>query len=243
MKPAFYSGASGLLAFQSQMDVIGNNIANSNTIGYKATTSSFSDLLYTEMYVNTPNDPLTGHGVKAISTGINPKQSNLLQGQSVLDLAIIGDGWFCVEKDGNRLYTRDGSFGISLDGREAYLVNQEGAFVLDGEGNRIITRVQTGAAGVDYEALTSRVGVYGFSYAEGLTPFSNNLYAENAVTGQAIPLTEGQYEIATGYLEQSTVSLADEMVNLIAAQRAYQLSARVVQTADEIEQTVNSLRS
>ena len=243
MKPAFYTGASGLMAFQSQMDVIGNNIANVNTTGYKPTTSSFSDLLYTEMYVNTENDPLTGHGVKTFSTGINVQQSGLQQGQSALDVAIIGNGWFSVEKGEERLYTRDGSFAISLEGNNAYLVNQSGAYVLDNEGTRIGARVTSGTTSIDYEALTDRVGVFGFDYAEALTPVSGNLYAENEVTGPAAALTEGQYELATGYLEQSKVSMADEMVNLIAAQRAYQLSARVVQTADEIEQTVNSLRS
>lgn len=243
MKPAFYTGASGLIASQSRMDVIGNNIANVNTVGYKPTGSSFSDLLYTEMYVNTENDPLTGHGVKTFGTGINAQQSNLLEGQSVLDLAILGKGWFCVEKDGQRLYTRDGSFGISLNGDEASLVNQSGAYVLDTNGNRITTRITAAAAGIDYEALTSRAGVFGFDYTEALTPVSGNLYAENELTGPAASLAEGEYELVTGYLEQSKVSLADEMVNLIAAQRAYQLSARVVQTADEIEQTVNSLRS
>lgn len=243
MKPAFYTGASGLIAFQSQMDAIGNNIANVNTTAYKPTTSSFSDLLYTEMYVNTENDPLAGHGVKTFSTGINSEQSNLREGQSVLDVAIIGKGWFCVEKDGERMYTRDGSFGISLEGNNAALVNQSGAYVLDSEGNRVETLITPGASGIDYEALTQRVGVYGFNYDEALTPASGNLYTANEKTGEAAALTEGQYELATGYLEQSKVSMSDEMVNLIAAQRAYQLSARVVQTADEIEQTVNSLRS
>ena len=242
MKPAFYTGASGLIAFQSRLDVVGNNIANSNTIAYKPTTTSFNDLLYTEMYVNTQNDPLSGHGVKIIGIGIDAEQSNLREGQSTLDLAIIGNGWFCVENGEKRLYTRDGSFGISLDGEQAYLVNQSGYFVLDANGERISTRVRQGAS-IDNDELTQRVGVFGFDYPEALTPVSGNLYSENELTGEATVLTEGQYELAQGYLEQSGVSMADEMVNLIAAQRAYQLSARVVQTADELEQTINSLRA
>ena len=180
--------------------------------------------------------------IKIIGTGIDAEQSNLREGQSTLDLAIIGNGWFCVENGEKRLYTRDGSFGISLDGEQAYLVNQSGYFVLDANGERISTRVRQGAS-IDNDELTQRVGVFGFDYPEALTPVSGNLYSENELTGEAIVLTEGQYELAQGYLEQSGVSMADEMVNLIAAQRAYQLSARVVQTADELEQTINSLRA
>lgn len=243
MKPAFYTGASGLMAFQSQMDVIGNNIANVNTVGYKPTTSSFSDLLYTEMYVNTENDPLVGHGVKTFGTGINAMQSNLIQGQGMLDLAIAGKGWFGVEKNGERLYTRDGSLAISLEGDNAYLINQGGAYVLDNNGNRIGVRIDADTTSIDYEALTRRAGVFGFDYDEALVPASGNLYSQSAKSGEARVLAEDEYEIRSNYLEQSKVSLADEMVNLIAAQRGYQLSARVVQTADEIEQTVNSLRS
>ena len=113
---------------------------------------------------------------------------------------------------------------------------------MDANGERISTRVRQGAS-IDNDELTQRVGVFGFDYPEALTPVSGNLYSENELTGEATVLTEGQYELAQGYLEQSGVSMADEMVNLIAAQRAYQLSARVVQTADELEQTINSLRA
>ncbi len=231
------------MAFQNDMNVIGNNIANSNTVGYKPTTISFNDLLYTEMYVNTPQDPLTGHGVRALYTGIDAKQSNLVSGKSNLDLAIVGKGWFCVENDGNRLYTRDGSLSISLSGSEAALVNQAGAYVLDSQGNRITVQIPEGTTELDYDAMTARIGVFGFNYPEALTPASSNCYIANEFSGDAVALTEEQYEIRPGYLEQSGVSLADEMTNLISAQRGYQMSARVVQTSDEIEQTVNALRN
>lgn len=242
MKPSFYSGASGLVAFQNNMNNIGNNIANSNTVGYKPTTVSFNDLLYTEMYVNTPEDPLTGHGVRTIYTGVDTKQGNLVSSESVLDLAIVGKGWFSVEKDGERLYTRDGSFAISLQGDTAYLVSSGGAYVLDAQGNRITERIYADTNELDYNAMTDKVGVFSFLYPEALTPLSSNSYMQNDVTGEAVALTEGQYQIKKGYLEQSAIVLADEMSNLIEAQRSYQLSARVVQTSDEIEQTVNSLR-
>lgn len=243
MKPSFYSGASGLRAFQNDMNVIGNNIANSNTVGYKPTTISFGDLLYSEMYVNTPAEPLTGHGVRAMNTGIDAEQSNLISGKSILDLAIVGKGWFSVENNGNTMYTRDGTFSISLSGAEAALVNQSGAYVLDAAGNRITVQIPEGTTELDYEEMTKRVGVYGFNYPEALTPASSNCYIANEFSGEAVALAEEQYELRQGYLEQSGVSIADEMTNLISAQRGYQMSARVVQTSDELEQTVNALRS
>ncbi|NLV86551.1 MAG: flagellar hook-basal body protein [Clostridiales bacterium] len=242
MKPSFYSGASGLIAYQNDMNNIGNNIANSNTVGYKPTTVSFGDLLYTEMYVNTPEDPLTGHGVRTLYTGVDTRQGNLVSGESNLDLAIIGKGWFSVEKDGERLYTRDGSFSISLQGDMAYLVSNSGAYVLDSEGQRIAEQINADTTELDYNAMTDKVGVFSFLYPEALTPISSNSYMQNEFTGEAAALTEGQFQLKKGYLEQSGISLADEMTNLIKAQRSYQLSARVVQTSDEIEQTVNSLR-
>ena len=78
MKPAFYTGASGLVAHQEMLNAIGNNIANVNTYGYKRQTLSFQDLLYSEMYVNTPNETMTGHGVKSVYTGISVKQASLI---------------------------------------------------------------------------------------------------------------------------------------------------------------------
>ena len=137
MKAAFYSGVSGLVAYQEALNTIGNNVANVNTIGYKAQTTSFQDLLYTDMYVNTPENPLTGNGVKAVAVGISTGQAALIRTDRELDFAINGDGWFAVERDGSIQYTRNGSFSVGMDGYMAALVTSDGAYVLDSSGQRI----------------------------------------------------------------------------------------------------------
>lgn len=240
---AFYTGATGLNAFQESMDVIGNNIANVNTNGYKAVGTSFNDLLYSEMYVNTPNSPLVGHGVKATTKGIEAGQGITLPTSGKLDLAIAGRGWFALEAENGKLYTRDGSFAISLSGNTAYLVNKDGNYVLDAGGKRISATIDQKTTSIDTDALVKQIGIFEFAYPEALTPVSSNCYRANDFTGTATAAAQGDNTILVGYLEQSGVSITDEMANLITAQRGYQLSARVVQVADEIEQTVNSLRA
>ena len=252
MIKAYYAGASGLAAAQENMNVIGNNMANVNTTGYKPNTISFNDLLYSKMYVNSPKTPLAGSGVKATETGIDAHQGTPVPTESELDLAILGNGWFALESDGGTLYTRDGSFATTLSGNTAYLVNQEGKYVLDTNGRRISTTVSqttTGwsgstqtSTGIDSGKLIDQVGIFNFTNPGAMTPVSSNSYRANDLSGKATVAPKGENTILSGYLEQSGVSIPDEMVNLITAQRSYQLSARVVQASDEIEQTVNSLR-
>ncbi|NLW65204.1 MAG: flagellar hook-basal body protein [Clostridiales bacterium] len=242
MNTAFYTGASGLMAFQTKMNEIGNNIANVNTNGYRPVKTAFSDLLYSEMYIKSAQ-LLTGHGVKAAYSGIDASQGAPAATQGEFNLAIVGKGWFAVDTGSETLYTRDGSFSIDISGSNAYLVNQNGYYVLDNEGKKISAEIGTASPTVDSEKLTGKVGVFDFAYPEALTPAASNCYRANDLTGAAGVSAEGKYKILSGYLEQSGVSLPDEMTDLIVAQRGYALSARVVQTADEIEQTVNSLRT
>ena len=140
MKTAFYTGASGLVAYQESMDVIGNNIANVNTTGYKAQKTAFSQLLSTRMNTNE-DPPLVGTGVRTVYKGIDASGGALIASEGSMDLAISGDGWFCVESGGQKKFTRDGNFSISLSGSNAYLVNQSGDFVLDSTGKQIYAAV------------------------------------------------------------------------------------------------------
>lgn len=241
MRAAFYTGASGLVAYQDSMDVIGNNISNCSTTGYKAQRTSFSQLLASKMNDTTKN-MLVGNGVHTVSNGIDPSGADVMATQGSLDLAITGNGWFCVSNNGQKEYTRDGSFSISMSGNSAYLVDQNGDFVLDSTGKQVSGTIDSKSNNVDIGSMLDKVGVFAFSNPEALTPASSNSYLSNAYTGVATSAAKGDYAVLKGYLEQSDVSLADEMVALITAQRGYQLSARVVQTADEVEQTINSLR-
>lgn len=241
MRSAFYAGASGLNAFQNSLDVIGNNLANVNTIGYKAQKTSFAQLLASRM--NTASEPLAGNGVRTLYPGIDASEATLQPTQATLDLAVTGNGWFCVENNGVRQYTKDGAFSITLSGSTAYLVNQTGAYVLDANGQRISVTLDDKSNSIDYDAALDKVGIFSFVNSGALTPVSANSYLANADSGAAKAATDKDYTIIKGYLELSNVSLAEEMADLIVAQRGFQLSARVVQTADEVEQTINSLRN
>lgn len=242
MKTAFHAGVSGLMAYQESLNVIGNNIANVNTYGYKPQTLAFEDLLYGEMYANTDKKPLSGHGVRAVSTGIAGGMAELSQTGSEMDFAATGNGWFAVENGGEKQYTRDGCFSVSITGANAYLVTQDGAFVLDKNGKQIALERDEKTGSYSYETLPQRIGLVEFANANGLQPVSANRYAATQTSGNAQAVKNSAENIRQGYLERSGVKLPDEMLNLIQAQRAYQISARVVQVADENEQTVNGLR-
>lgn len=240
MKAAFYSGASGLIAYQKALDTIGNNIANVNTNGYKAQTTSFQDLLYTDMYVNTPANPLSGNGVRAVTTGISADQAALVRTDRELDFAITGDGWFAVERDGQVRYTRNGSFSIGVEGGWAALVTNDGAYVLDHQGQRVYCDSDAIKEEFAPSVLCESLGIYTFANPEGLEPASATTYAPTGASGAA-SVTWGS-EVISGFLEQSGIELTDEISKMISVQRAYQVSARLVQVADENEQTINGLR-
>lgn len=257
MKPSFYAGASGLIATQRMLDTVGNNLANVNTYGYKPEVASFQTLLSDEMYADTPTDPLSGGGVRAVGQGMLFNQGSPRNTENRLDFAIMGEGLFALEVDGERYYTRDGAFAWSVEGDELYLTSKNGGYVLDRNGDHIaatyITRTSstTSADGtenttttkeIDYTVLKDQIGVFEFDHPGALESASNNMYRTNELSGRAIRADTETYELLQNYLEGSAVSLADSMADLIAAQRAYQLCARVVQTSDEVEQTVSGLR-
>ena len=240
MKPSFYAGASGLIATQRVMDTVGNNLANINTYGYKPEVASFQTLLSDEMYVKAESDPLSGGGVRAVGQGM-----------------LFNEGLFALEVDGERLYTRDGAFSWSVEGEDLYLTSKNGGYVLDRNGDHIAATYITHTTGttsadgtehtnttkeIDYAVLKDQIGVFEFDHPGGLESASNNMYRTNTLSGRPIRADTENYELLQTYLENSATSLADEMADLIAAQRAYQLCARVVQTSDEIEQTVSGLR-
>ncbi len=245
MKSAFYSGASGLVAFQQALDVTGNNLANVNTAGYKVPTQSFDDLMYTQMWCNAEAEPQTGHGVRTVGLGTQMEQSAMAESTgNGYNYAIAGNtfGMFALEDgEGNIFYTRNGAF--TVDAEEEELVTADGLYVLDSSGSHITA---TGTSGANEDGpLENQIGVYTFLNPSALTAVNGSKFTENEQSGEgeALDPEEGTYQVLHGYLEQSGVSLQDEMTNLIIAQRAYQMNARVVQTADEMEQLISALRS
>ncbi len=250
MNISFHNGVSGMMAFQEDMNRLSHNVANANTVGYKPDRSTFSDLLYTQMAVNSEKEPLTGHGSRILDSRLVYRQAPVLQTGSNLDFALLGDGFFALRRpNGDVEYTRNGSFDISIEGEVGTLVTADGSHVLDAEGEDIqLTRVSEDGL-FDLDRLEDRIGIYDFPNPHGLEHSPGSCFKVSANSGEAAAVIQGEetiegrnYQIMAGALEQSGVQLADEIVNVITTQRAFQFSAKMVQTADELEQLVNNLR-
>jgi len=259
---AFHAAASGMRAQQKSIDLISNNIANVNTNGFKASRAAFKDLIYSDMEIRRigelPNLQV-GNGVRVGATMRFLIQGTPVQTGRTLDASITGDGFFAVAgEDGTLRYTRDGGFNLSVVDTEAGRVNRlvttDGLFVLNSDGSpvefasgidistiRIALDGTITASNVDGEAVSAgRLSVVGFVNPSGLAAEGDNLFVETPASGEGVAVEEP--EVRQGFIEASNVDLADEMTRLIMAQRAYQLSARVLQTADDMESMANNLR-
>ncbi len=241
MRTAFHVGVTGLMANQEAMDTIGHNLANANTVGFQPKQYSFEALLRDEMYVNSELDPQKGNGVKSVDKGIKVGAGGLQQTGNQLDFATNQNGFFAVEYDGETHYTKDGTFIISLYNNQPHLATDDGGFVLD-ENNAPIIIGRNAQNEYDYDILPSQIAVYEFMNPAALTPISNNSFVPNELSGDPEAIVGGDKETLSGFIEMSGTSVVDEMVNMIEAQRLFQISARVIQTADENETTINSLR-
>lgn len=240
MIEAFYNARTGAIAYNNAMNVFSNNISNINTAGYKSDNTTFSDTLYSNLRnADYPGDSLlAGNGVKVNAIGTNMEQGILQQTEYPLDFAILGNGFFAVEDENqNIFYTRSGNFKLSNRGDEFYLVDSQGNMVLDENYAPIL---------VEGEALDSPtienlgLGVFSFPNPYGLAKAASNNYT---VTGESQDSYAVSNEVVKqGYLENSNVFLPTEMVNVIKTQRAFQANTKIIQMADEIEQTLNNLR-
>ena len=253
---SLYSGVSGMKSHQVRMDVVGNNIANVNTNGYKSSRANFQDTLYQTIRYGSANAGVNG--------GINPSQvglgmtvssitNDMKQGAQQttsrpLDLAIQGNGWFTVTDGTTNYYTREGVFYVDNAGD---MVNSSGLKVLDTGGNPInfgtngIATINiakdgsitaTDLTGTDISPATG-IGLAMFSNQDGLERVGRNLYVESVASGAPIDGTPGAGgfgDINSGYLEMSDVDLTDEFANMITTQRGYQASARTITTSDQM---------
>lgn len=234
MITSFYTASTGAVQLQKGVDVIANNVANVSTTGYKASAASFADLLYTNL--NNPTgadtDLKSGHGARLDQTDTLFVQGPLQNTARTLDYALTEPNqFFAVEQNGQVLYTRSGSFHLSVENGGNYLVNGDGAYVLNAAGGRIAVQDESAAA---------PVGVFSFQNCDGLTRQGNTCFSATAASGPAA--LSGGEPAKQGWLEGSSVSVADEMVNVLEKQRAFQLNSKIVQLSDEIMQTVNALR-
>ncbi len=242
MNTAFYTASSGVMYLQRSMDVTANNIANSETPGFKSSVASFADLLYSNIHRNQDNltnNLKTGHGVRLSGITMQLGQGALMPTDRELDFSIVGDGFFAVENEnGERFYTRAGNFYVKLEDDAAYLATANGEYVLTPDQDRIELNPDGGL--VDLDEITARIGVFSFSNPYALVQEGNNYYTATDASGEAL-MSEG-FTLKQGFLETSNAELSTEMINVISTQRAFQFNARVVQAADELQATVNNLR-
>ncbi|MDD4565406.1 MAG: flagellar hook-basal body protein [Eubacteriales bacterium] len=246
----FYTGASSLVSQQVNLNTIANNIANAGTTGFKPQQAAFSSLMYQSINGGggEGNTIQAGHGVKIQKTGIDFNQGDLNRTDITTDCAILGEGFFAIEdrEDGTITYTRDGCFKFSVDGSDAYLVNSAGNYVLDEDENWI--EVQDIKTVVDSNGTITteggfdaeQIGIFIFTNKYGLELAGGNQFRTTEASGESEALEKP--DIMTGYLENSRVQLAQEMVKMIEASKGFSFGSKIVQTADEMEKIINQLR-
>ncbi|MCL2077189.1 MAG: flagellar hook-basal body protein [Oscillospiraceae bacterium] len=252
MNISFFTGVSGMIAQQEGMNIYANNIANVNTVGFKAMRPSFAECLYVR-YRETEPQWETGHGQYLMKTDLMWEEGLFSSTDQPLDFALPNDGFFMViDRNGETLLTRDGAFAMTFneDSGAWELISAAGEYVLDYEQNRIqipfeITEDEDGnqtvTTLVDYAALEEMVGVFTVPNNWGLDNADKNRFVITERSGDAVPAPE--YDKVRMALEKSTVDLAGDMVRIIETQRSYQLSAKIIQTSDEFIRIANNLRS
>ncbi len=259
---ALYTAVTGMQAQETNIDVISNNLANVNTAGYKKSRADFQDLMYqyllepgaqTSATTNSPSGIQIGLGVKTAAVQKVFTQGDLSSSSNPLDVAIEGDAFMLVTMpDGTTAYTRSGALQLSKDGE---LVTSEG-YLIEGPGTippdaLAITIAEDGnvtyqLSGQSAAQSAGQISAARFPNNSGLRAIGRSLYQEtdssgNAVTGQFADSGFGR--IQQGFIESSNVSVVDQVVSLITAQRAYEANSKGVTTADEIlSQAINLKR-
>lgn len=250
-----------MVAQQFNLDVISNNLANVNTTGFKHQRAEFHDLVYQTVQAagtsvgqnfKTPTGVQFGLGSMVSATANDLSQGASLSTGNPLDLMIVGEGYFKVLKpDGSFGYTRDGSFkkdatGLLVNSNGYPLVPQitvpEGATqVTIGQDGTVEAMIPGSSTPTKLEQITLAM----FANPAGLMRTGENLWVESAASGapNLVPAgTDGAGTISSGYLEGSNVSVVEEMVRMISAQRAYEINSKAIQTSDDMLSILNTLK-
>jgi len=258
---SLWTAASGMQAQSLNIDVISNNLANVNTTGFKRSRADFQDLLYETLRMagsassdgtEVPTGIQLGHGTRPAAVQKIFLQGDYQHTQNELDMAIDGDGFFqVIQADGETAYTRAGSFKLDSQGRlvtsDGFPLQPQITVPLDSTGIAIgidgtVSVVQ---AGETEPTEIGTVELARFVNPAGLNSVGRNLYVATMASGDAVtgpPGEEGFGTLSQGYLEMSNVSVVDEMVNMISAQRAYEINSKAIRTADEMLQMANQLK-
>jgi len=262
MLRSLYTAATGMRANQLFIDNISNNLSNVNTTGYKKSKLEFQDLLYQTLIepggsnaegAKSPAGLQVGLGVRSAANQRIFSQGNLQETKNPLDLAISGEGFLQVQMpSGEVAFTRDGTLKVSSDGTivtssgfpiEPSLQVPEGAkdISIDAYGRVSVTLNESGAT----EEI-GQIELAKFLNEGGLKSIGGNLYLATSASGEAEINNPGENNVGTlaqGFVEASNVELVEEMVSMIIAQRAYEVSSKAIQTSDSMLQLANQLKS
>ena len=270
MMRSLWTASSGMSAQMTNMDLIGNNMANVNTSGFKRERLEFKSLLYQTMQ-RASLDPVGGRGpvnlqiglgVRPIATSRVFDTGNLEITGNALDFAINGPGFFVVQRaEGQFAYTRDGNFRLSPTDGGLMLVTSDGFPILDTTNTPIMIPddVFIGTLSVDpfgnmtyidadgeQQDLGHQMAMVQFPNVQGLEAIGNNLFIITAASGTAVMeadgLTNTLSNLIQGSIEASNVQIAQEMVNMIVAQRAFEANSRIIQVSDDMLSQANNLR-
>jgi len=258
---SIWTAATGMQAQTLNIDVIANNLANVNTAGFKRSRADFQDLLYETLRpagvsssegTQVPVGIQLGHGTRPAAVNKIFLQGDFQKTDNELDLAVEGDGFFQIlQPNGEIAYTRAGAFKLDSEGR---IVTSDGFFVepeitvptdaitlsvgIDGT----VSVVQAGAT---ESSEIGTIELARFINPAGMHTIGRNLYLPTDASGDVVTGTGGEDgfgTIAQGYLEMSNVSVVDEMVNMIVAQRAYEINSKTIQAADDMLQMANNIK-
>jgi flagellar basal-body rod protein FlgG len=257
---ALYTAASGMNAQQTNIDNVAHNLANVNTTGFKKSRVEFEDLVYQEIRAAgaqasaTTEAPIgleMGLGTRAVATARNFSAGNLRSTAAPMDIAIEGSGFFKVSlPNGTTGYTRAGTFHLDSQGSivtaDGYAIEPQ-ITIPTNATSVSISKDGMVSATVPGQGASQQLGtleIATFANAAGLRPLGSNLFEATTASGEAesgAPGTDARGTLAQGFVEDSNVSVVEEMINMIIGQRAYEANSRVVKAADEMLGQVNTL--
>ncbi len=259
MMRSLWTAATGMVAMQTHIDTLSNNLANVNTTGFKKSRAEFEDLMYQTLQIagtenqggtRTPVGMQVGMGVRPVTVHKFFSQGDFKNTGNPLDLAVEGEGFFRVQMNGEDVYTRAGAFKLDNEGRVVtagghplqpeFTVPPETVSVVVTETGHMAALDKDGAA-----LAESDIDLYRFQNPAGLTAIGRNFYRESEASGAPVAGTPGDENygtVAQGFLEGSNVEMVDEMVGLIVGQRAYEINSKAITTSDGMLQTAINIK-
>lgn len=248
MLRSMYSGVSGMKNFQVKLDVIGNNISNVNTVGFKKSSITFQDLLSQTVSTSGANPMQVGLGSGTASLNVNHNPGSAISTGVATDLTIMGEGFFAVQSEASndRYLTRAGSFTLDSEG---YLTTAQGYRMLDSAGNQVqltpgnnFTIDRLGNI-IEEDGTTTQIGMVAVDNPTSLRKVGGSMYElANNANFNISNAGDIRSQIGSGLLEMSNVDLTEEFTEMIIAQRGFQANSRTITTSDEVLQEVVNLK-